>query len=140
MFGGVEVTVRVATALITAPEKRDPDLFRKLDAVAGRVREIGALRALGFRRGVVLWAFMAEAILLGLLAGLVGLALASFMQLASFSTTNFQTFADLSFRFILTPGIAVKTLLFALVMGFAGGFLPAFRAARLNIVDALRAV
>ena len=109
-------------------------------SVASRVREIGALRALGFRRGAVLWAFMAEAMLLGLLGGVVGLALASFMQFASFSTTNFQTFADLSFRFILTPDIAVKTLLFALVMGFAGGFLPAFRASRLKIVDALRAV
>jgi putative ABC transport system permease protein len=62
------------------------------------------------------------------------------MQFASFSTINFQTFADLSFRFILTPDIAIKTLLFAMAMGFIGGFLPAFRAARLNIVDALRAV
>ena len=108
-------------------------------SVASRVGEIGTLRALGFRRGAVLWAFLAEALLLGCVGGVVGLSLASLMQLASFSTINFQTFADLSFRFILTPDIAVKTLLFALAMGFAGGFLPAFRAARLNIVDALRA-
>lgn len=108
-------------------------------SVASRVGEIGTLRALGFRQGAVLWAFMAEAMLLGCVGGLVGLALASLMQLASFSTINFQTFADLSFRFILTPDIAVNTLLFAGTMGFIGGFLPAFRAARLNIVDALRA-
>ena len=108
-------------------------------SVASRVGEIGTLRALGFRQGAVLWAFMAEAMLLGCVGGLIGLALASLMQLASFSTINFQTFADLSFRFILTPDIAVKTLLFAGTMGFIGGFLPAFRAARLNIVDALRA-
>ena len=108
-------------------------------SVASRVGEIGTLRALGFRRGAVLWAFLAEALLLGCVGGVVGLSLASVMQLASFSTINFQTFADLSFRFILTPGIAGKTLLFALVMGFVGGFLPAFRAARLNIVGALRA-
>ncbi len=108
-------------------------------SVAIRVGEIGTLRALGFRQGAVLWAFMAEAMLLGCVGGLIGLALASLMQLASFSTINFQTFADLSFRFILTPDIAVKTLLFAGTMGFIGGFLPAFRAARLNIVDALRA-
>ena len=108
-------------------------------SVASRVAEIGTLRALGFRRGAVLWAFLVEALLLGGVGGAVGLALASLMQLASFSTINFQTFADLSFRFILTLDIAVKTLLFALVMGIAGGFLPAFRAARLNIVDALRA-
>ncbi len=109
-------------------------------SVASRVGEIGTLRALGFRRGAVLWAFLAEALLLGIVGGVAGLALAALMQLASFSTINFQTFADLSFRFILTPGIVVRTLLFAVIMGFVGGFLPAFRAARLNIVDALRAV
>jgi len=109
-------------------------------SVASRVTEIGTLRALGFKRAGILWAFVMEALLMGLAGGLAGLALASSMQFASFSTTNFQTFADLSFRFILTPGIAVKTLLFALVMGLAGGFLPAVRAARLNIVDALRAI
>lgn len=109
-------------------------------SVASRVAEIGTLRALGFKRASILWAFLAEALLLGLVGGIVGLALASLMQFASFSTVNFQTFADLSFRFTLTPGIALQTVLFALTMGFAGGFLPAVRAARLNIVDALRAV
>lgn len=109
-------------------------------SVANRVGEIGTLRALGFRRRSVLGAFMLEAALLGLVGGVLGLAFASLMQFASFSTTNFQTFADLSFRFILTPGIALKTALFALAMGLIGGFLPAVRAARLNIVDALRAI
>ncbi len=109
-------------------------------SVASRVTEIGTLRALGFKRASILLAFVMEALLMGLVGGVAGLALASSMQFASFSTTNFQTFADLSFRFILTPGIAVQTLLFALVMGLAGGFLPAVRAARLNIVDALRAI
>ena len=61
------------------------------------------------------------------------------MQFASFSTTNFQTFVDLSFRFILTSAIVVKTLAFSVAMGLIGGFLPAMRAARMNIVDALRA-
>ncbi len=109
-------------------------------SVASRVTEIGTLRALGFKRASILRAFVMEALLMGLVGGVAGLALASSMQFASFSTTNFQTFADLSFRFILTPGIALQTLLFALVMGLVGGFLPAVRAARLNIVDALRAI
>ncbi len=52
---------------------------------------------------------------------------------------NFQTFAEIAFRFVLTPGIVVAALLFVLAMGFVGGFLPAARAARLKIVDALRA-
>jgi putative ABC transport system permease protein len=77
--------------------------------------------------------------LLGLLGGAIGLAGAAFMQALSISTTNFQTFAEVAFRFVLTPGIAVAALLFALAMGFAGGFLPAARVARLKIVDALRA-
>lgn len=108
-------------------------------SVANRVAEIGTLRALGFRRINVLAAFLVEAMLLGLVGGLVGLGCAAFMQFASFSTTNFQTFADLSFRFILTPAIGAKTLAFSMAMGLVGGFLPAMRAARMNIVDALRA-
>ena len=109
-------------------------------SVANRVGEIGTLRALGFKRGAVLGAFLVEALLLGVVGGVAGLVLASFMQYASFSTINFQTFADLSFRFILTPEVAVKSMLFALVMGLLGGFLPAIRASRLKIVDALRAM
>ena len=108
-------------------------------SVSNRVAEIGTLRALGFRSGSVLAAFLFEALLLGLVGGVIGLAGASLMQLASFSTTNFQTFSDLSFHFLLTPQIALQTLVFSLLMGLLGGFLPAVRASRLNIVDALRA-
>jgi ABC-type antimicrobial peptide transport system permease subunit len=56
------------------------------------------------------------------------------------STMNWQSFSELAFSFTLTPEIVVRTLLFALIMGMVGGFLPAIRAARLNIVDALRAI
>ncbi len=108
-------------------------------SVASRTAEIGTLRALGFSRGAVLSAFLGEALLLGLLGGVLGLAGAAFMQALSISTTNFQTFAEVAFRFVLTPGIAAAALCFALGMGFVGGFLPAARAARLKIVDALRA-
>jgi ABC-type lipoprotein release transport system permease subunit len=108
-------------------------------SVASRTAEIGTLRALGYLRRQILAAFLLEAMLLALTGGAAGLACASFMQLLSFSTTNFQSFSELAFGFRLTPAIAVKTLLFALAMGFIGGFLPAMRAARMNIVDALRA-
>lgn len=108
-------------------------------SVANRVGEIGTLRALGFQRRSILAAFLAEAMLLALVGGAAGLACASLMQFLSFSTTNFQSFSELAFGFKLSPAIAVKTMLFALAMGFVGGFLPAFRAARLKIVDALRA-
>jgi putative ABC transport system permease protein len=109
-------------------------------AVANRIGEIGTLRALGFKRRDVLLAFLLESLLLSLIGAAGGLAAASMMQFASFTTTNFQTFADLSFRFLLTPLIVAQTLVFALAMGFLGGFLPALRAARMKIVDSLRAV
>ena len=108
-------------------------------AVANRTAEIGALRALGFRRGSILLAFLAEALFLALIGWIVGLALASGMQLVQISTMNWQSFSELAFRFTLTPEIVLKSLVFALAMGLAGGFLPAVRAARLKIVDALRA-
>ena len=114
-------------------------MITRYASVASRTAEIGTLRALGFSRGSILTAFLGESLLLGLLGGAIGLAGAAFMQTLSISTTNFQTFAEVAFRFVLTPGIVAAALLFALAMGFVGGFLPAARAARLKIVDALRA-
>jgi ABC-type antimicrobial peptide transport system permease subunit len=60
------------------------------------------------------------------------------MSFVRISTTNFGTFSELAFGFALSPDIVVMTLIFALVMGVVGGFLPAARAARLNILAALR--
>jgi putative ABC transport system permease protein len=108
-------------------------------AVSNRIGEIGTLRALGFRRSAVLSAFLFESILLGAIGGAVGVALASVMQLVQISTLNWQSFAELAFTFTLTPRIIVVSFVFAVVMGVIGGFLPAVRAARLKIVDALRA-
>ncbi|HIJ80110.1 MAG TPA: FtsX-like permease family protein [Desulfuromonadales bacterium] len=107
-------------------------------AVANRVREIGTLRALGFRSASILAAFLAEALLLGLIGGIMGLAGASFMQLITISTMNWQTFSELAFSFTLTAPIIMKSLIFAAGMGLVGGVIPAFRASRLKIVDALR--
>jgi ABC-type antimicrobial peptide transport system permease subunit len=105
-------------------------------SVASRTAEIGTLRALGFsrRRSSSHSSSSAAAGLLGV----IGPA-ASLMQAIQISTMNFQTFAEIAFSFTLTPGIIAASLAFALLMGFVGGFLPAARAARLSIVDALRA-
>lgn len=108
-------------------------------AVAQRVGEIGSLRALGFRRSAVLIAFLVESLLLSLVGGVIGLFAASWMQTVDISTTNFQTFSELAFQFKMTPTIIVQTLLFALGMGFIGGFIPAWRASQMKIVDCLRA-
>ncbi|MFZ9104961.1 MAG: ABC transporter permease, partial [Burkholderiaceae bacterium] len=64
---------------------------------------------------------------------------ASLMQAIEFSTTNFQSFSELSFGFLLTPGIVIQALVFSILMGTVGGMLPAIRASRITIVEALRA-
>lgn len=107
-------------------------------AVANRTREIGTLRALGFRRINILEAFIVESLLLGLVGGCIGLFFASFLQLFTVSTMNFQTFSELAFSFSLNIGIIYKSLSFSLIMGLVGGMLPALRASRMRIVEALR--
>jgi len=108
-------------------------------AVANRIAEIGTLRALGFKRRDILLAFLLESLLLGFLGGLSGLLFASLMQFITISTVNFQTFSELAFRFTLSFEIVYKGMIFSLIMGFVGGLLPALRASRMVIVDALRA-
>jgi ABC-type antimicrobial peptide transport system permease subunit len=61
------------------------------------------------------------------------------MQWITISTVNFQTFSELAFNFSLTLDIVYRGLAFSLIMGFVGGILPAIRASRMKIVDALRA-
>jgi ABC-type antimicrobial peptide transport system permease subunit len=107
-------------------------------AVANRTVEIGTLRALGFQRRSILSAFLMEALLLSFFGGILGIFLASFLQFLKISTMNFASFSELEFSFALSPDIIVTSLIFAIAMGFFGGFLPSFRASRLKIVNALR--
>jgi putative ABC transport system permease protein len=107
-------------------------------AVATRTVEIGTLRALGFQRRSVLSAFLVESLFIALLGAGVGLVCATFLSFLTISTTDFSSFSEIAFGFTMTGGIVIATLVFATVMGFVGGFLPSFRAARLDIVNALR--
>ena len=109
-------------------------------AVANRTTEIGTLRALGFFRRSILLAFLIESFVLSLGGGLLGLAFASILQFFSISTLNFGSFSELAFHFALSPSIVATSLGFSLLMGLVGGFLPAVRAARLDIIQALRAL
>ncbi len=108
-------------------------------AVSNRTAEIGTLRALGFRRAAILAAFLLESVFLSAAGGVAGLVLASFLQAFTVTTMNFQSFSQLAFGFDLTARIVVDALVFSVAMGLVGGFLPSVRAARLEIVDALRA-
>ncbi|HDM79342.1 MAG TPA: ABC transporter permease, partial [Deltaproteobacteria bacterium] len=105
--------------------------------VANRIVEIGTLRAIGFGRTSVLVAFLSEALLLGLIGGLIGLSTSSFLQTITVSTTNWKSFSEVAFKFTLTPQIALSGMAFAAVMGLVGGALPSIKAARLPIVEAL---
>jgi ABC-type antimicrobial peptide transport system permease subunit len=109
-------------------------------AVANRTVEIGTLRALGFKRRSILAVFLIESLVIAISGGIIGIFLASFLQFINISTLNFQSFSELAFSFSLSPTIIITSIIFAILMGIIGGFLPSIRAARLNIVNALRAV
>lgn len=107
-------------------------------AVSNRTSEIGALRALGFGRGSVWAAFVVEALALSLLGALLGIGAAALLQFVSISAVNFATFTEIAFGFTLSTEIVIQSVGFAALMGFIGGVLPAVRASRLRIVEALR--
>ena len=109
-------------------------------SVANRTTEIGTLRALGFFRRSILLAFLIESLTLAFAGGLLGLGIASVLQFFTISTLNFGSFSELAFSFAISPAIVASALGFSLLMGLIGGFLPALRASRLDIIQALRAV
>jgi putative ABC transport system permease protein len=108
-------------------------------SVATRTREIATLRALGFNSGPVMFSVLTEALLLGLLGGVLGMLIAYFaFDGVRASTMNFATFSQITFAFNVTPALLVNALLYALLLGLIGGSLPCWRAARLPITSGLR--
>ena len=108
-------------------------------AVAGRAREIATLRALGFRGTPVVTAVMLETMLLALLGGLLGAAIAWGLFNGHTVSTLGQNFSQVVFQFRVTPALLWTGLKWALGIGLVGGLLPALRAARLPVTEALRA-
>ncbi len=106
--------------------------------VGSRTKEIGTLRALGFPRRSILASFLVESVLLALAGGVLACIPALFVQQLTFSTVNFASFTDVTWQFRASPAILVEGLMFAAVMGLFGGFFPAWRAARMPIISALR--
>ncbi|WP_425616556.1 ABC transporter permease [Anatilimnocola sp. NA78] len=107
-------------------------------AVAGRSREIGTLRAMGFHRSAILISFLLESVLICVLGGLLGcLATLPFNGITT-GTANMATFSEMNFSFRFGPWVLLRGVLMAALMGIFGGILPAVRAVRLNIVNALR--
>jgi putative ABC transport system permease protein len=112
--------------------------------VSARIREVATLRALGFPRRSILFSFMLESVVLGLIGGAVGAVLAtlvvSFVLTAPTGTQNFNTFAEILFNFQMTTGLILSGMIFSVAIGLFGGLFPAARAARLKIINALREV
>ncbi len=108
-------------------------------AVASRTREIATLRALGFGAKAVVVSVLAESMALAVTGGVAGAAIA-FVGFNGYetSTINWQSFSQVAFAFTVTPGLLVRGVVYAVVIGFIGGLLPAIRAARLPVVVALR--
>ena len=111
-------------------------------AVAARTAEIGTLRALGFGRAAIVAAFLAESLLLAL-AGFVlgvllgGLAIVAVNTLLSGVAFSMMTFSVATVLLHPSLGGVLLALGFALGIGVLGGLPPAWRAARLRVVDAL---
>ena len=109
-------------------------------AVATRSVEIATLRAIGFGGGPVVASIMIEALLLSLVGAVLGAGIAyGVFNGFQDSTLNFQTFSQVAFAFAVTPDLLVQGVVWAVIIGFFGGLFPAVRAARLPVVDALRA-
>ena len=107
-------------------------------AVGARTREIATLLILGFSPGAVLVSFLVESVFLSLLGGALGCLLALPLNGIVTGTTNFTSFSELTFAFRVTPAALLTGLVFSAVMGFAGGFVPALKAARQPLAAALR--
>ncbi|MGA9335359.1 MAG: ABC transporter permease [Rudaea sp.] len=106
--------------------------------VATRAREIATLRAIGFRGLPVVVAVMLETMLLALIGGIIGGAIAWLIFNGYTASTLAGGVGQLTFQFKVSPGLLWTGIKWALAIGFVGGLFPAVRAARLPVTTALR--
>jgi len=108
-------------------------------AVVKRAREIATLRVLGFNHWSIIISVLSEAIVLALLGGIIGGMIAYLLfNGTTVSTLNFSSFSQVVFSFSVTPALVFKGILIAMAIGIVGGLLPAIRATRLSVVEALK--
>jgi putative ABC transport system permease protein len=103
-------------------------------AVAERVREIGLKKAVGATTMNIMGEFLFEATLIGVIGGLIGYGLGASITIILNATTP----PGQSTLFLVTPSLTILAIGFATVLGALAGILPAWRAARLDPVTALR--
>jgi putative ABC transport system permease protein len=109
-------------------------------AVARRAKEVGTLRILGFTRGSITLSFLIESLLLSLLGGLLACVITLPLNGVTTGMGNFVTFSETSFNFRVGPEVMAIGIVFSLILGALGGFLPARHAAKKEILAALRDV
>lgn len=109
-------------------------------AVGARTREIGTLRVLGFRRRSVVLALLLEGAMLAFAGGVIGCAIAFRWNGYTTATMGFESFSEIVFQFAVTPRLVGEGLVFAVVVGIIGTLLPAIRASRLPVIDALKSI
>jgi putative ABC transport system permease protein len=131
VLGGIVAFIMAIGAVVGA-------LNTMYSAVAERGREIATMRALGFGGPSVIFSFVIEALLIAFVGGLIGCLAVIPLNGLTTGAMNLQTFSHVAFAFKITTELLVKGVIFALVMGLIGGFLPAVRAARLPVATALR--
>lgn len=131
VLGGIVAAIMAIGAVFGA-------LNTMYSAVAERGREIATMRALGFGGPSVVVSFVIEALLIAFVGGLIGCLAVIPLNGLTTGAMNLQTFSHVAFAFKITPELLVRGVVFALVMGLIGGFLPAVRAAQLPVATALR--
>jgi putative ABC transport system permease protein len=107
-------------------------------AVSARGVEIATLRAIGFGAMPVVISVFAEALLLALLGGAIGAALAWAFFNGHTTSVLGASFSQVVFRLTVTPGLIIGGMVLAMLIGVLGGLFPAIRAARLPVAMALR--
>ncbi|MBE9471867.1 MAG: ABC transporter permease [Chloroflexi bacterium] len=135
-MGGID-TVRVfvwGLSLITVLVGGVGMMNTMIMSVVERTREIGLLRALGWRRSRVLALILGESLALSVLGGLAGTILGVALVEALGHVPGVASLAP----GVLTPGLVLRALAVALALGVVGGLYPAWRAARLVPLEALR--
>ncbi len=131
VLGGLVAAIMAIGAIFGA-------LNTMYSAVAERGREIATMRALGFSSWNVILSFLFEALLISLIAGIIGCVAVLPLNGMTTQTMNFSTFSNIAFAFKITFNLLVMGVIFALAMGVLGGLLPAVRAALRPVAVSLR--
>src|SRR5690606_6977865 len=98
-----------------------------------RTRELGLLRAVGMKRGQVMWMVTVESVVISVFGALLGIAVGAGLGTAVFQALRSEGFGELAFPWLLMAGYVVASIL----VGLVAGLIPAIRAARQDVLQAI---